>query len=231
MPAKAVVTKNLYIYLVFLLIAFICLVLYQSYKYQSVGIIQNSVFVTGGVSTQYLPEVVIDTYGPPLRNDPIVANPIVANPIVANPITLDFCNGYPRNSTDIRGPVIINEEMRERERVPINIETRGIPSEFTQVGILRGGTDNYNGNNVLSLFGRQLMISGDKWQYYTLSNIGIMPTRLPIRVRNYGGNKWKDAMCEYGVDRLYSDDVVVVDGFDMEYIVQIYELRQYRYIG
>ena len=74
------------------------------------------------------------------------------------------------------------------------------------------------------------MSSGDKWQYYTLSNVGIMPTRLPIRVLQNGG-KLKDAMCEYGVDRIYSGDKVIVDGYNDEYIVQIYETRQYRYIG
>jgi hypothetical protein len=204
-----VAKNNLHIYLVILLIAFIILILYQSMN-QSVGTIQiNSVIVPsnsiGGVSTQYLPEVVVDTYGPPLRND--------QPPIKIYP---------PRNSTDERGPIIIESIIQKRELVPINIETRGIPREFTQVGILKTNTN--TDNRILSLFGRQLMTGGDKWQYYTLSNMGVMPTRLPIRIGN------KDAMYEYGVDRLYSGDTIIVDGFDDEYIVQIYEPRQYRYI-
>jgi len=220
--------NNLYIYLVILLIAFIFLVLYQSYTNQSVSIINtntvnssnltNSLFIPseniGGVSTKYLPEVVVDTYGPPLRND-------------QPPIIVDFIKGYPRNSSDERGSIEIEglSNVINRELIPINIETRGIPREFTQVGILK---TNKSENNILSLFGRQLMTSGDKWQYYTLSNIGIMPTRLPVRVLQNG--REKDAMYEYGVDRLYSDDIVIVDGYDREYIVQIYEPRQYRYI-
>jgi hypothetical protein len=229
MPVK-VAKNNLYIYLVILLVAFICLVLYQSYTYQSVSIIESnstdSLFIPsqniGGVSTKYLPEVIVDKYGPPLRND-------------QPPIVVDFVKGYPRNSIDERGSIPINPiynleegltEIIKRELVPINIETRGIPREFTQVGILK--TNMKNENNILSLFGRQLMTSGDKWQYYTLSNVGIMPTRLPIRVL-YNGRQ-KDAMYEYGVDRLYNDDIVIVDGYDSEYIVQIYEPRQYRYI-
>ena len=182
---------------------------------QSVGIIQSVEYIApsvGGVSTKYLPEVVVDNYGPPLRND-------------RSPIVVDFSNGYPRNSTDERGGLVL-------EGIEINVETRGIPREFTQVGILKPKRkhENHNHpNHILSLFGRQLMTSGDKWQYYTLSNMGIMPTRLPIQVIQNGRNK--DAMYEYGVDRLYSDDTIVVDGYDDEYIVQIYEARQYRYIG
>jgi len=229
--------NNLYIYLVILLIAFIWMVMYHSVsanQNHSVGISNKvPVFISsetvGGVSTKYLPEVVVDTYGPPLRND-------------QPPINVDFYHGYPRNSTDERGaipihPVPVINQMEgltvvssaiSCPLVPINIETRGIPREFTQVGILK--TKKTNRDNILSLFGRQLMTSGDKWQYYTLSNHGIMPTRLPIHVKQNGGAP-KDAMYEYGVDRLYTDDHVIVDGYDEEYIVQIYEPRQYRYIG
>jgi hypothetical protein len=224
-----VAKNNLYIYLVILLIAFIILVLYLSIK-TSVGTVEinsSPIFIEsktiGGVSTKYLPEVVVDTYGPPIRND-------------QPPIQVDFLNGYPRNSTDERGTIpiipitiesITNCTNKKRELVPINMETRGIPTEFTQVGILK--TNSENENRILSLFGRQLMTSGDKWQYYTLSNMGIMPTRLPVRV--YKNGSYKDAMYEYGVDRLYCSDTVIVDGFDNEYMVQIYEPRQYRYIG
>jgi len=224
--------NNLYIYLVILLIAFIILVLYQSTN-DSVGTYVTSsvtssvlldstttpsILVTsgsiGGVSTKYLPEVVVDTYGPPLRND-------------QPPLNIDFHNGYPRNSTDERGAIVIESLNEVVVPIPINVETRGIPQEFTQVGILK--TNSKSDNRILSLFGRQLMTSGDKWQYYTLSNMGIMPTRLPIRVFQNGSSK--DAMYEYGVDRLYSGDSIIVEGFDDEYIVKIYEPRQYRYIG
>ena len=227
-----VAKNNLFIYLVILLIAFIILVLYQSMN-QSVGTIQiHSAIVPsnsiGGVSTQYLPEVVVDTYGPPLRNDqPPIAHFRIEdsqnNRSEGGILNENLCKVYPpRNSTDERGPIIIESIIQKRELVPINIETRGIPREFTQVGILK--TNTHTDNRILSLFGRQLMTGGDKWQYYTLSNMGVMPTRLPIRIGN------KDAMYEYGVDRLYSGDTIIVDGFDDEYIVQIYEPRQYRYI-
>lgn len=207
--------KSMYIYLVILLIAFIGMVLYNS-TFMNTDI-QKESFINpillpsetiGGISTRNLPEVAIDVYGPPLRDEPL---------------NIDFCRGYPRNSTDIRGSLPI-----ERFVVPINIETRGVPCEFTQVGILN--SDKNAQDKILSLFGRQIMSSGDKWQYYTLSNVGIMPTRLPIRVLQNGG-KMKDAMCEYGVDRIYSGDKVIVDGYNDEYIVQIYDTRQYRYIG
>jgi len=213
--------NHLSIYLVIVLLGFIFMVLFHStnkVNIYSVGTFPESAEIVRGVSTQYLPEVLVDTYGPPLRND-------------RPPLLVDVCHGYPRNSTDIRGAlsvpntVFIQENMSECA-VPINIETRGIPREFTQVGLL---TSKDPMNGVLSLFGRQLMTSGDKWQYYTLSNSGIMPTRLPILVKQ-NGSKWKDAMYEYGVDRLYSDDVVEIEALHQTYVVQIYEPRQYRYL-
>jgi len=225
----ASVKKNyIFFYLVILLVAFIAFVLYHStWVYPVASVISPSIgtFSTyimvpsetvGGVSTQYLPEVAIDVYGPPLRNE-------------FSPIIVDDCNGYPRNSTDVRGSIQMeNMCIQENPFVPIQIQTRGIPREFTQLGILKNDTESVH-NKVLSLFGRQLMVSGDKWQYYTLYNTGIMPTRLPIHVKQNG--KWKEAMCEYGVDRLYSEDVVLVDGLNEQYLVQIYDTRQYRYIG
>jgi len=216
--------SNLYIYLCILLLAFIGMILYNSIQQitvQHVEPVQIEVPATHstivGISTRNLPEVAIDIYGPPLRND-------------QPPIPVIHCNGYPRNSTDVRGPIIIEHGLKEElcNIVPINIETRGIPREFTQVGILQ--SDKKSQDSILSLFGRQIMTSGDKWQYYTLSNVGIMPTRLNVRVIQ-NGTKAKDAMCEYGIDRIYSGDIVIVDGYNEEYKVQIYESRQYRYIG
>jgi hypothetical protein len=226
--------NNLIIYLVVLLIFILFFMIYylhnqheQQQIQSSVGIVEitnaNPVVISsqtvGGISTKYLPEVVVDTYGPPLRND-------------LPPISVDFVQGYPRNSADERGAVPIPPIYVEglcRDKIAVNIETRGIPREFTQIGLLKTNTN--DNNRILSLFGRQLMTSGDKWQYYTLSNTGIMPARLPIYVMQNGRASMKDAMYEYGVDRLYSGDRAVVDGYDEEYIVQIYEPRQYRYIG
>ena len=219
--------NSLLIYLVILLIfiLFFMMFYFHQQQIQSIDIVKientNPLFISsqtiGGVSTQFLPEVVVDNYGPPLRND-------------MSPITVDFVKGYPRNSVDERGPIHVPVHIEGLcgDKIPINIETRGIPREFSQVGLLKTNTN--DNNRILSLFGRQLMTSGDKWQYYTLSNSGIMPARLSVYVTQ-GGRSSKDAMYEYGVDRLYNGDYVVVDGYDEEYIVQIYEPRQYRYIG
>ena len=220
-------SNKIMIYLAISLVAFIAMVLYNSILMnETVSIKENlsqpimiSPEIIGGISTRNLPEVAIDVYGPPLRDEPL---------------NIHSCRGYPINSTDIRGSLPVKSKIcncvegLEGYVVPVNIETRGIPCEFTQVGILKNDTKMQD--KVLSLFGRKIMTGGDKWQYYTLSNVGIMPTRLPIHVIQNGG-KAKDGMCEYGIDRLYSGDVVIVDGYNDEYIVQIYENRQYRYIG
>lgn len=215
-------SNKIMIYLAISLVAFIAMVLYNSILMnETVSIKENltsspimiSPETIGGISTRNLPEVAIDVYGPPLRDEPL---------------NIDFCRGYPINSTDVRGSLPVKKCNCVEGLVPVNIETRGTPCEFTQVGILKNDTKMQD--KVLSLFGRKITTGSDKWQYYTLSNVGIMPTRLPIHVVQNGG-KPKDGMCEYGIDRLYSGDVVIVDGYNDDYVVQIYENRQYRYIG
>ena len=159
-----------------------------------------------GISTRNSPAVVIDPYGPPLRNDGVF---------------------FPRDSGDIRGgiPVVpckCGSCNLCLAGVPINIETRGMPMEFTQVGILTRGSG--KGEEILSLMGRKLMTGSDKWQYYTYTNSGIMPTKVSVYVNG------RDGMGEYGLDRLYSGDHVFVDGYEEVYRTKMYENSQFRYI-
>lgn len=156
-----------------------------------------------GVSTRNSPAVVVDPYGPPLRNDGVF---------------------FPRDSGDIRGgvPVVAckcGSCSTCLGGVPINIETRGMPAEFTQVGILTRGSD-----NVLTLMGRKLVNGSDKWQYYTYTNSGIMATKVSVYA------KGRDAMSEYGIDRLYDGDNVFVDGYEETYRAKMYENSKFRYL-
>jgi hypothetical protein len=116
---------------------------------------------------------------------------------------------YPRNSSDIRG-------------IPVNIETRGIDSDYQQIGILTKTSG--NSDIILPLMGRKIMSGRDKWQYYTISNTGNINTKLPISVNG------KSCTSEYGCDDINNGDVVYVEGYKETFRATIYENNIFRYI-
>lgn len=133
-----------------------------------------------------------DPYAPPLKSDGIY---------------------YPTNSGDIRGIPL---------KVPINIESRGMNTEYQQVGIL---TRSNNSNDmILPLMGRRNLAGRDKWQYYTISNTGNLNTKLPISVNG------KSCTSEYGCDQVYNGDTVYVEGYKDIFIATIYENNLFRYL-
>lgn len=117
---------------------------------------------------------------------------------------------FPRNSTDIRGGI------------PINIETRGSPGAYYQVGILTNKES--HDPLILTLMGRRLINGRDKWQYYTISNTGNMNTKLPLNVNG------KNCSSEYGCDEIQSGDSVFVQGYDKSFKTTIYENSLFSYI-
>jgi hypothetical protein len=106
-------------------------------------------------------------------------------------------------------------------QIPINIETRGLPLGYTQLGIL---TRDNNDNMILPLMGRRLMSGRDKWQYYTISNTGSLNTKLPIKI------KGKNCISEYGCDPLYSGDTVFVEGYKDVFSATVYDNSLFSYI-
>jgi hypothetical protein len=117
---------------------------------------------------------------------------------------------FSRSSTDIRGGI------------PINIETRGSPGAYYQVGIL---TNKENHDTlILTLMGRRLTNGRDKWQYYTISNTGNMNTKLPINING------KNCSAEYGCDEIQSGENVFVQGYDKSFKSTIYENSLFSYI-
>lgn len=101
--------------------------------------------------------------------------------------------------------------------VPVNIESRGPPSSYTQVGILTR-----SGDLILPLMGRKL--TRDKMQYYTVSNTGNMNTKLPI------SKNGKSCTGEYGCDEVYNGDTVFVEGYSDTFKATIYENSRFNYI-
>jgi hypothetical protein len=106
--------------------------------------------------------------------------------------------------------------------IPINIQTQSTSKEYTQIGILSSTQ-----KVVLPLMGRRTIISRDKWQYYTMSGGGPggnLQTKLPIKV------KGKNATSENGVDEIYTNDEVYVEGLKEIFIATIYENGLFSYI-
>lgn len=106
----------------------------------------------------------------------------------------------------------------------INIPTnRGaVDTSYRQVGILTPDHGD-NKNKILPLMGRPVNSSRQKWQYYTMSNQNHS-VKLPIRIRG------KSATNDYGVDELFSNDHVFVEGYNDGFKVTIYDNDSIRYI-
>jgi hypothetical protein len=103
----------------------------------------------------------------------------------------------------------------------VNIETRGLGLDYSQLGILTRG----NGSDmILPLMGRRLISGLDKWQYYTISNTGNMNTKLPISL------KGRSCSGEYGCDSIMNGDMVYVEGYNDTFRVTVYETGKFSYI-
>jgi len=91
---------------------------------------------------------------------------------------------------------------------------------YRQMGILKA---NDGSQLILPLMGRRHIDGRQKYNYYTISNTGALNTKLPIRV------KGRVCSSEYGCDEIFSGDVVFVEGYDIEFKVNVYENNQYSY--
>jgi hypothetical protein len=95
-------------------------------------------------------------------------------------------------------------------------------SSFTQVGILKRKDDETSKERetIIPLFGRGVHFARGKWQYYTTTDKQTS-IKLPIK------SKGKDCMLKYGVDELFSDDVVFVEGIKNMFYVIMYDNQMY----
>jgi len=106
---------------------------------------------------------------------------------------------------------------------PINIATRGEPSQFQQVGVLI--QDDGTGNNQVKmpLFGQQLYPRSREWKYYTGSD-GYQSVKLSVNING------RDSMDQYGCQELYDGNTVDIKGYDSEFKVTMYKLDAPKYI-
>ena len=135
-------------------------------------------------------------------------------------IVLGGMNNLPPQNDSLMQPsmnVAIPNNAIPNNAIPVNIESRGRPSAYTQVGILTREKD-----LILPLMGRKL--TRDKMQYYTISNTGNMNTKLPI------SKNGKSCTGEYGCDEVFDGDTVFVEGYADTFKATIYENSRFNYI-
>lgn len=191
--------ENLTMTLLIIIILIVLYVVYSQRKDTSSSANNNTAQHPGNVRPSDL------TVAPPS----IVAHPLtVAKPSLNNPYIPPLkTDGVDPRIIGLNGPV-----------VPVNIETRGLPTGYSQIGILT------NNGVILPLMGRRTMMGRDRWQYYTVTTTGNMNTKLPVRVNG------KNGMSEYGCDEIYDGDSVFVEGYNESYRATIYENAALRYL-
>lgn len=121
----------------------------------------------------------------------------------------------------LRNTNIFMNTDNERKGVPINVPTQSFDSSYRQTGILT----RINGPEmILPLMGKPLYASGDKWQFYTMSDAN---NSVKLPVSNTNG---KNCTGEYGCGDISSGDTVYVEGYNDAFKVTVYENQLHRYI-
>ena len=86
-----------------------------------------------------------------------------------------------------------DSRYHSRNKMRINVPTRGEPPSYQQVGIL---TDIVNPENIKPLYGRQTYNGSGHWNYYT-SLDSHLATKIPIELDN------NDCTDERGCNEIY----------------------------
>jgi len=107
-------------------------------------------------------------------------------------------------------------------RVPINVSTTAVETNYRQIGILTP-LNNSSKDNILQLMGRPLYVRRSKYQYYAISN-QHNNVKLPISV------KGRSALNDNGVDELYNGDTVYVEGYQQAFKVTKYDDDTIKYL-
>lgn len=130
----------------------------------------------------------------------------------------------PLKNTNYFLKTIFTNNINPISTIPININSNigALDISFRQLGILTP-LSSPNKDNILPLMGRPLFTNRHKFQYYTISN-QHNNVKLPISV------KGKSGLNEYGVDELFNNDRVYVEGYNDVFKVTIYDNSTMKYI-
>lgn len=108
--------------------------------------------------------------------------------------------------------------------IPINIHTRGYPSEYQQMGILIGNDKDSNGNKqILPLFGQETFPGSRLWNYFTKTD-GYQSVKLPVSYKK------KSCQGDYGCEEIMDKDEIRVGGYNKKFKANIYKLESPKYI-
>ena len=144
------------------------------------------------------------------------------------PINTSFMPSWPYTNFPVND-VLLNPyspPLRdERYLVPINVPTNigSVNTNYRQIGILTP-FDQSSTDKILQLMGRPLFVNRDKWQYYTISN-QHNNVKLPIIFKK------KNGLNDYGVDQIYTGDIVFVEGYKQSFRATIYENDTIQYLS
>jgi hypothetical protein len=105
-------------------------------------------------------------------------------------------------------------------KMPINISTQSVDTNYRQVGILTRIDDTKE--MILPLMGRPLITHRDKWNFYTIADNNMI--KIPIY------NKGKDCSSSLGCNDLYTGDIIKIEGYNSAFKVTIYENNVLKYI-
>jgi len=137
-------------------------------------------------------DVLLNPYTPPLRDD-------------------RYFNQYGRSALDVATGTVMGGDIRGG--IPINVPTRSVNSAYRQVGIL---TRVNGAETILSLMGRPLFPSQDKWQFYTMSDKN-QSVKLPVTYKR------RSCTSDQGCDNIYNGDTVYVEGYNDAFKATIYD--------
>ena len=106
-----------------------------------------------------------------------------------------------------------------RNRMRINVPTRGEPPPYQQVGIL---TDTDNPENIKPLYGRQTYRGSNLWNYYTALD-SHLSTKIPIETN-------RNCTETHGCSEINSGDNINIINSTDEYKVNLYPYNDLQYI-
>ena len=111
--------------------------------------------------------------------------------------------------------------------IPVNVQTRGFPDQFQQIGLLTtpGGTDNSATptRTILPLFGRAIDPARNRWNYYTRTD-GMNPVQVPVQYKR------RNCDDDTGCDELMDGEAVGVPIMGQSFTASIYRYSTPRYI-
>jgi len=107
---------------------------------------------------------------------------------------------------------------------PINVSTSigAVDTVYRQLGLLTP-LNGSSKDSILPLMGRPLFTNRDKWNYYSTSN-QHNNIKLPLI------HKGKNCTNEYGCDKIFTGDIVYIEGVNERYKVTMYENDTIRYL-